>query len=268
VNRPWRRCSVLRSAPLVVSPALVCLLLATQLTSSRAGQEADESAGFAGAVRAIADAEGPWFLGALPRGKAVIEQHRLAEIPEQLVGSAAAWIRKVVAAKWLPDGWGKGVFALKDWRTLERRDTEGVVFSSWEGDYLCWEYKIGDYQVLIMEDGLALSLRVVFREGKDIAADPDAFVKESILLFLNVPEDYSTQVRIRLGEKNGVYYGRAFIGEEDAASRALTEGRPIKRWWWEEMVVLTNGTVFFVAVPELDGMELSPRATPGLPDRF
>jgi hypothetical protein len=242
--------------------AVTCVLLSATIAgclmaNGRTESEAAVGANLEDIVHRLAEQESPLYLSVLPPDESVIKNHLLAEPPAAVLEKAKQWMKRVIKDEWLPEDLADRLFAIKDWTRIERSAMGGTVRWSEVGDYVCASYALDDHQLMIQEDGVAVSLRVDLPKAKDAAVDVEAFITECIVRFLNVPAGYASQVHYDLKEDDGVYHGTALVEDENA-----------EHWWWRRMRVLTDGQVFFVSALELDGTQPRPRAKIGFPDRF
>lgn len=221
------------------------------------------------AVKNLAD-ENPDYLDALvPENPSVASNSiPISAVPPEVLNTSLYWIRKVVREEWLPKNLKNVISASKDLRLREdRRDARfGLVLPCWVADYIVSHYMVWEHTVYIQENDISVSARIHFPETVGIPDNPKIFVRECIKKFINISGEELESLSYDLQRRGNLIHG--IVGKESTST--LVDGGQIKcpNWWWHRMTICTDGSFFFVSVPERDGKPFNPQANLGLPDRF
>ena len=204
----------------------------------------------------------------LPDEKNVTSES-MAAIPAPIKSNAVYWIKNVVRSKWLPSDIEGNFVALKDVKQWEKKDKHGVVFSERKGDFLFLNYEIMNYRFHVQESGISVSLRVDLPEEASISKDPSGFIKKYLAEMLNISPDVLRTLNIQVEKDDNLY----FVFSTDMLPNSIlpvsSDGKfRNESHWWERMIICTDGKFFFVNASEVEPGYYSPRAKPGLPDRF
>lgn len=167
------------------------------------------------------------------------------------------WVTTIVKSDFIIPEIEKKLIFSKDIKKFEVSNKEKTVFSRVIGDYIVANYKIDSYDVLLQENGISFSLRILIANPSNVE-DPEDFIKKCIWRFTNFSyKEKDFDFVLTKGKE--ITYGE--IVSKDT--------NPFK-WWWQKayVCILNNGTMFFIAFHERNGKVPSPQARAGLPDRF
>ncbi len=104
----------------------------------------------------------------------VLAEHQVpaSQVPEKVVKRARKWIGLTIRSEWLPSDLDSRLVPLRNFEKWEKLDEDGIVFSRCVADYLIAEYEIRGYRVVLMEDGVRLSLLIELPVAEDVANAP------------------------------------------------------------------------------------------------
>jgi hypothetical protein len=175
-------------------------------------------------------------------------------LPKVTTSNAVSWIQKVVQSRWLPPNVETAFVAAKDVKLWEKKDKKGVVFSEYKGDFLLLNYSISNHTIHIQESGVTVSIRIDFAEPQPVTANPTLFAQKCLVDFLNIPIESAQNLSV---ESFPPLYKVKLVNKQPTDPSH----------WWDGLEAYIDSNFFFVTVPEI-GIGSSPRAKPGLPDRF
>lgn len=209
----------------------------------------------------------------------------ISSIPETAKSHALAWIARIVQDRWLPADVESMLVARKDVKQWEKRDKNGILIFERIGDFLTVDYETTTHGIHLQESGASVSLRVDFPQQRPVADDPEAFIRQCLTDFLNIPQGVVSQLRGDLKQELPVYFAylrSPRVIDRELAIRELARQTPpgqsfeindelrarARQWqWWDRVSVCTDGRFFFVNVVEAEPGR-KPRRRPGLPNRF
>jgi hypothetical protein len=189
----------------------------------------------------------------------------LSSLDQGMMNVSFEWIRRVIKPEWLPAGFESNVIALK--QTALRENTilaNGLSTGTWPTDYFLLQYSMKGYQLHVLESGLGVCLRVDLPvAGANSIHDLKSEIVHQLAQFLSIPPSASIWKELEFSERGSLTYV-ARIGEFPPQPRGEFETRN----WWEGLQVYTDGTFFFVSVPEIRPGPNHVRAQAGPPNRF
>lgn len=210
------------------------------------------------------------YLDALWPSSTLIENKKIpiSKVSPEVIEKSVYWIKTAIKKEWLPEDLQNRLITLKDFKKWEKRDKQGIVFSQGVGDYIIAEYETRNYKINIQENGRSLSLLIALPDTTDISQDPEGIIKKWIETFTNFPLQKSNRLTYQLQKADDVYYGKVLCDWEDKTADLLSGKTVISNMWWQHFNVCTDGTFFFISLPETDGTPVSLGSKSGLPDRF
>lgn len=218
------------------------------------------------AWRMIADESEPFLMGVfLPEARTnQTSAVRVSTIPKRALNQGIGWMKKVLKKEWVVANLEDSLWAVKDFRLWEKRDTTGQVFSQTVGDYIVAEYSTNGLSFHLADDGEGLSIRIDLSGPTALGSDSEKGIRQLVEQFIDLPAKVKPLLRSKIRTKGGLTYGRF-------ALEGLLKGEDMDQThWWQDLTVCTDGHFFFVWVGEVDADEgpVHPQATPGPPNRF
>jgi hypothetical protein len=246
---------------------LVCALIIMLAKTSAHTQYSDKSRD---TLRDIIVPIDPVFADALWPDEPAIRSSKieLSRVPKGIVARSIAWMRTVLRQEWLPEKIEDSLMAIKDLRKWEKRDAKGIVFSEHVGDYIMARYTLENHEFYVQENGSSLSLLVKLPHSADVTSSPQVFIRGHIEQFINFPSGKIDRLEYHLKSHGGLFYGEVTCERKDIVQELLSGKQAKSNMWWQDLRIATDGSFFFVAVPETQGEQISMKAKPGLPDRF
>jgi hypothetical protein len=220
-------------------------------------------------VRALAEDREPGLVNILLPEQALNQTVPVASLPHTVTADAESWIRKVVRSKWLPSDIAGNLVAAKDLKLLEKKDPNGITFMTYEGDFLLLDFEVAGHAIHVQESGAVVSMRVDLPQPVAIEEDPPGVIRRCLAEFLNIPADELAALDLQV-EQHGPLYAVFMVWRPPPSP--VPDSPDGEIWnhlhWWQRLTICTDGRFFFVYAREMDRGYYSPRAKPGLPDRF
>ncbi len=132
-------------------------------------------------------------------------------------------------------------------------------------DYLIVRYQIGDCQVQIQENGVALSILVNPLETT-VVSDVEGYIRSAAEKFLKLPAGVAANAELNLKSVDLRGGGRLYSGTMDYEYEPLMKNRA----WWNHSYVWSDGKLFYYRAIERTGLEPPgrPQVHPGIRPRF
>ncbi len=177
-------------------------------------------------------------------------------VPPAVRERAERWVRTILKEDLVPADLGQRFIAITRRVPSIPPDDE---------DYLVVRYQIGDCQVQIQENGVALSILVNPLETT-ASSDVEGYIRAATDKFLNLPAGVAANAELDLKSVDLRSGGRLSSGTMNYKYEPLMNDRA----WWNHSYVWSDGKLFYYHTVERTGLEPPGRLQvhPGIPRRF
>lgn len=220
--------------------------------SRAAIREASREHGYAHAITAL-----------LPEEKKGVPVD-IAAVPEKVRQHAIYWIRKTMAAEWLPEGIESRLSALKDARAFETKDLYGG--KELEADYVLLEYEFGGFAFHLQDSGEGLTVRIDLSNEIDLRGNPTQQLRDLLLKFFRIPASETAIQDLKIARRSSMYLlssKKRPTWKADDASNTIVEA-----YWWEPLRAISDGRTLIVSFTEVEPGGRARKSRLNFPDRF
>ena len=183
-------------------------------------------------------------------------------IPASVRRESIRSIRTVLRDEWVPTDIGRLLVGLKDVNQFESKDQNGRVITRLITDLAVARYAIGAFRIVVIENGLGVSVKIDLPPGNPIANQRGS-VKALLERFLKLDQS-------SLGDRVWSITSRPGLFSGSVKTKALRPDGPpaYPLHWWDGVDFVSDGSFFFISVADVSGVTGPVCCWPYHPDRF